>query len=107
MFKCFFRLTWRRPEQDVKLFAVLCVSPCRGKFARLPEPRDFKVTDILRPSVLDSVCLLGPNPSVAEVLFQPKTYELPDGNIFTVGIKRFRSAGVLFPAKSHQQMINT
>ena len=28
---CFFRITWRRPEQDVKLFTVLCVSPCRGE----------------------------------------------------------------------------
>ena len=35
-----------RPESDVKLFSVLCVTPCRGKFA--------------------------------ELLFQPKTYELPD-----------------------------
>ena len=30
----------------------------------------------------------------AEVLFQPKTYELTDGNIFTVGTKRFRRGKV-------------
>ena len=39
----FFRIMWRRPEHDEKLFKVLCVSPCRGKFTRLPEPRDFEV----------------------------------------------------------------
>ena len=31
------------PEQDVKLFSDLCVSPYRGKFARLHELSDFKV----------------------------------------------------------------
>merc|ERR1712136_267685 len=31
-----------------------------------------------------------------ELLFQPKTCELPDENIFVVHAKRFRCAGVLF-----------
>ena len=36
---------------------------------------------------------------VSESSDKEKTYELPDGNIITVGSERFRCPEVLFPAK--------
>ena len=64
--------------------------PCRGALSL--GPRDFKVTDTLRPSV----CVGTKSFRCAEVLFQRMTYEPPDGHIITVGTKRFRCEEVLF-----------
>ena len=69
VFNGFFRISWRRPDHDVKLFQVLCVPPCRGKFTCLPEPRDFEV--ILTPVCRARSCQL--------VL----TYGLADGHFTT------------------------
>ena len=49
---------WRRREQDVKLFSVLCVSQCRRKFDVFLIPEISMSRKLIRPSVRDRTKLV-------------------------------------------------
>ena len=88
-------------------------SPCRGTLSLGPQ-------EIQRLRILLSVCVGQDLPKTHElpdgniitigarrfrcavVLFHPKSYDHPDGNIITVGTKRFRCAEVLFNPKTYE-----